>query len=303
MPVRKKRLRRTKKDHRLTKKFVFLSVLLLGFFYFSLQTKYFRSNSKLILTTASSDYVYVSVFDNQQNEITTVLIPANTQVDVARNLGVWKIGSIWNLGKNEKLGGRLLAETIIKNFNAPVSAWTSSRGIGFSQGGIKNVLVSILMPLSTNLKIGDRIRLGLFSLGVKEFKRTTIDLSKTKYLDRQVLRDGSEGYVLTDDIPQKLLVIFSDPVFAQSNVRVVINDLAGNDQITKKLGEIIEAIGGKVVAVKKGELADTDCIAASQIDRLSKRASELFGCRAIVNKDIDKNTLELTIGGKFEQRF
>jgi hypothetical protein len=109
--------------------------------------------------------------------------------------------------------------------------------------------------------------------------------------------------VLTQNVPQKLLVIFSDPVFAQSNVRVVIDDLANNDKMTKKLGEIIETMGGKVVAVKKGKIANIDCISTSPLENLSKRASELFGCKAVVDKHMDQNTLELTVGRDFEKRF
>lgn len=95
---------------------VFLTLLAFLVFFLT-RARYWDGKTKLSVVINERDNVLISTFDPTLEEVTTVKIPASTQVEVSRSLGSWKLGSVWKLGKNEKVGGRLLQETIVKNFN------------------------------------------------------------------------------------------------------------------------------------------------------------------------------------------
>ena len=101
--------------------------------YLVLTTKYWNSKEKLSMAIISPEgAVVVSVLDPQNGEITNISIPKNTQVEASRQLGTWKIKSIWALGENEKIGGALLKDTVVKNFKFPVSVWADGEALGFA---------------------------------------------------------------------------------------------------------------------------------------------------------------------------
>lgn len=69
------------------------------------------------------DNVEIIVIDNKREDVTKIFIDKNFYVDSSRNFGEYKIGSLWILGRKEKYQGRLVAETITKNFGIPVYLW------------------------------------------------------------------------------------------------------------------------------------------------------------------------------------
>src|SRR3972149_6326651 len=125
---RRKYLRLKKRGRRSFLKpliYIGLALILIAFFFFN--TKLWKLNQKLGLVINSPDgNVVVMSIDKQNEDITIIEIPATTQLDVARQLGSWRAKSIWTLGENEKLGGALLRETIVKNFHFPVLGWADA---------------------------------------------------------------------------------------------------------------------------------------------------------------------------------
>ncbi len=121
-----------------------LGLILLFFtllFFLIFQSSFWDSDSKLTLVVNKKDGdVLIAVFNPVVDEVTSITIPKNTQLKVARQLGTWKAGSVWQLGENEDLEGKLLQETITYHLKLPVVAWADSPAEGFASGGLVHLV-------------------------------------------------------------------------------------------------------------------------------------------------------------------
>jgi len=95
---RKKRRKSKKTNNNVTKTAFFLLFAFVFFLLISLRTRFWDSTTKLALVVNREDVVLIYIFDKGLEEITTITIPNSTQVQVSRQLGTWKLGSVWKLG-------------------------------------------------------------------------------------------------------------------------------------------------------------------------------------------------------------
>lgn len=245
--------------------------------------------------------VQITTFDYQLKEITNVIIPGNTRVQAARNLGFLPLKNIWELGNNEGMGGLLLAETLTRHFKFPMTAWADAKATGLSSSNIFLLAKAILWPYQTNLKIGDKLRLAFFSLGVKPSGRLEINLEDTGYLNLQRFVDGEEGYVVSGIYPDHLRVTFSNPRVTVEKTRVVIID-AGGEDTADNLGEVIEILGAKVISIEKKDLEKTDCLVRGIDKEIVEVFARLFSCELEI-VDSQQGSLEIKIGSEFASRY
>jgi hypothetical protein len=301
----KRPARRLEKRHVSLRKLLLLIILIgIVFFFLGLRGKYWNGKDKLSLgINKSGGEVIVASFDPANGEITTISIPENTQVQVARQLGTWKIGSVWQLGKNEKLGGQLLAETITKNFRFPVFLWADESSSAFTTGNFWPTIKAILNPGKTNVGLGDRVRIGLFSLSVKNTNRININLKETNCLKKTRLVDGEEGYLISGTIPGKITSAFSEEEISSQNLKAIIKDATQKPTIPERVGEIIEVLGIKVGTIKKEEKKDLDCEVLARQDYLRQKIARLFSCIEVKGQPEGNFDLEVRIGEKFAKRY
>lgn len=308
MPKSNRRVMRAqKKSDKKTKPLVgaisFIILAILLFTFVKLSTRYWNGNDKVAFAFRSNEGdVEVSILDPKLNEFTTLTIPGDTQVDVAENYGTLRIKNVWQLGINEKKKGRLLSETVSRNFRFPLNLWSDDDASSLREGHFFNILKFISFPKATNIPFGDRLSIGLFAMKSGASNKSEIDLGKSQYLHKEKLSDGQMGYVQIGSVSEHLQVYFSDNEIAESSVRVSILDGTGKFGIAQIVGEILEVMGGKVVSIdKNGDLPDTDCVVAGSDKKIVKKIAVLFSCS---NKnsagDID---LQITLGGKFAKRF
>lgn len=279
---------------------IFFILVIFAFFKFS--TKYWNGKDKFTMAyTMESGDVGISVFDPKVEEITTLVIPGDTQVTVARNYGELRIKNVWQFGVNEKIGGKLLAETVTKNFLFPVFLWSQNDAQKLVSGSTLSKLRFVLIPKSTNVKFGDRLSIFFFALKTNRSSNNLIDLGKNRYLDRQKLNDGDMGYVSQGQISPRLAVYFADSALSDGNTRVIIKDATGLGGVADKLGQIIEVMGGKVVAVDKIFEEKGDCTVFGSDTKTVKKIVALFSCKA--GNDSEKIGLEIDLGSDFAKRF
>lgn len=303
---RRKRIlkkKRKKKANPLIKPFIYLLLIASLLLFLLFQTKFWDKNSKIPLVINTKEGVVISVFDPKAEEITNIYIPANTQVRVARQLGSWKIGSVWELGLNEGFDGRLLAETVTYHMKFPVVAWADQKALGLATGNVVESIKSIFSPYKTNLKIGDRVKIGLFSPRVKNFKRRDIYLEETNYLKLTKFVDGEEGYILVGGVPNSLLAVFADPEITELAPKILISDSTKKAYIAEEVGEIIEVLGAKVVSITKDEKEGLDCEVISANKGIAKKIARVFSCDIINNATSGNFDLEIKIGEEFARRF
>lgn len=262
--------------------------------FIKLDTKYWNGTDKF-------DYVYkqdngdiaITVLDPKLSESTTLIIPGDTQVDVAGNYGTLRIKNVWQLGLDEKLGGKLLAATVTKNFLAPTFLWS---------GNDVNSYKFIFAPKSTNIPLGDRIAMTIFSMQVKSVNNSTVDLGKSQFLKKTVLSDGASGYILTGPVSARITSNFADNDFADQSLRVDIVDSTGSPGSANTVGEIIEVMGGKIVSVdRKSTDNSIDCVVLGNNSKIVKKIANLFGCKSSGEKSVFD--LEIRLGALFTKRY
>jgi hypothetical protein len=266
---------------------IFLPLILLSgvLIFFLLNTKYWNGKDKFIFVSRLADGgAEVTVLDPKLDEEINLIIPGETEVLVARNLGTLQLKNVWQLGINEKLGGRLTAETISQNFLFPVFLWRDP-----------SVKIS-------NIPLGDVLLTKIFLLGVKPINKTEVNLGKSQFLIKVRLNDGTNGYRLTGPVPGALTSFFSDNDFGSRAIRIGITDATGRMGVAQKVGEITEVMGGKVVSIdKKGTLPEIDCFVSGKDPKVVRKIANLFSCK-VQNQKTDFD-VEIKLGEKFSKRF
>jgi hypothetical protein len=276
--------------------------------FFKLSAKYWNGEDKFAFSyRLENGDVAVNVFDPKMGDATSLIIPGDTQVDVARNYGELRIKNVWQLGVNEKIGGRLLAETITQNFLFPVFLWSDTDAKSLTDANFLNILRFIFFPKSTNISFGDRVMVSVFVLKVGNSGVNFIDLGKNQFLVKQKLNDGVMGYLLEGPVSTRLTMYFSDNLFADKNLRVVITDSTGIPGVAEKVGQIIEAVGGKVVSVDKETPGDrkesfqNDCLVMGSDKAVVVKIATLFSCK--VSNEKGGMDIEIDLGSAFAKRF
>lgn len=285
-------------------KFFYVALALATVWLFlAVSTKYWNGEDKVdyVYRTENGD-VKIRVLDPAITESVALTIPAETQVNVAGNLGQMRIKNVWQLGINEKLEGDLLSQTVTKNFLAPVFLWSDRDIESLETLNIPGILKFIAFPSKTNIPVGDRVSLALFSLRIKNINSTTIDLGKSQYLKKTKLPDGEAGYIMNGPVSGRLTVNFSDSDFSTDNVRVDIQDATGVPGSANIVGQVVEVMGGKVVSINRiEEDTDLDCVVLGINPKVVKKTSRLFGCK--ISKDKSVFDLEIRLGVKFAKRY
>lgn len=270
---------------------------------FWLTTKFWSRDAALsVVFPQTSGDVEIASFNPTDDSISTITIPAETQVRVARQLGTWRIKNVWKLGQNEKLGGQLLAETVTREFGVPVYAWADEGFAGFSKPDPISVLKATIGYYKSNIGLGDRLRLAMFSFGVKNFKRSDINLKDTRFLSKKVLVDGGEGYVLSDNLSGSLLAEFYDSRLAKGDTKIKIIDDTGNSGIAEDIGKIAEVVGLKVASIQKEQESNADCQISGSNAYAVKKMAILFSCD---EKKLDDENFDVVmkVGTDFTKRY
>lgn len=308
-PARRKKLERIKlgrnRRHFRIPLIVWPVVLLvLAILFVNIFVKFWNGKDKLILAINSPNGdIVVSTFDPNLGEVTNITIPGSTQVNVSRQLGTWKLRSVWALGQNEKIAGKLLAETVTKNFKFPTAAWADSPAVAFGQQSLGPMFKAVFGPYKTNLRIGDRVKLALFSLGVKNTNRVDINLADTLILQKAKLIDGENGYLVESSQPDNIMVIFSDSRISSGNYTVNIKNASTNDSLPESVGAVLQVLGAKIASVVEDKTAPVDCEISGKDARFIRKVAEIYSCKASFKAPEGSFDMELRLGEKFAKRY
>ncbi|MBI4157390.1 hypothetical protein HY502_00905 [Candidatus Woesebacteria bacterium] len=275
---------------------------LFTFVYILATSNFFGKGGILTVVVNRRDSLLISTFDKESGLITNLVVPGETQLNVSRQLGTWKAGSLWKLGENEKLSGVLLTETIIKNFKIPVVAWADEPFSKISEGEVMSMPKAIF-GYKTNLGVGDRIRLAFFSLGVPPIKRVSINLSEGSSLKKTKLIGGEEGYLVSDNLPESLNSIFSDTKINSLKPRILIEDYQVKSGSVDILVLTLEVMGGKVTSIAKKEAKEFYCEVSGVHKYTVKKVAQVFGCAKGAEAQISNFDLTLKVGSDFGERF
>ncbi len=106
---------------------IILFLILFTFFYFAIFIyKYYSLDKFIFVNRTPNGGAEVIIADTENDEIHKYVFSENFELNVSRNYGVYKLKNIWELGEKHNLNGRLMAETLVKNFNLPVYFWKNN---------------------------------------------------------------------------------------------------------------------------------------------------------------------------------
>jgi len=294
---------RQKKRARLILIFAFFIAAVL-LFTFAFRTGKWDREEKLILVINRGGLgVAVVSFGPKVKEINSLIIPGETQVDVAGQLGKWKLKSVWQLGLNEKIGGGLLAKTIVKNFGFPVIGWADEPAYGFVGGGPKELFKAVFSSYKTNLTWGDRLKVGFFSLGVARDKKEIRNLAETAVLKKVKFIDGEEGYTIAGQVPGAVAADFIISEAFSGHLRARIVDRSEGGQITERVTRVLQTSGLKVTAISKSDGADIACRVFGKERKLVERLSFVFDCEVSSQDSGENFDIVIEVGRKFVEKF
>lgn len=278
--------------------FGFFLLVLIGLFVLS--PAYWSGDERLVMVIDDSEVeVGVLVVDPVRETTTYLAIPSETEVEVSRSLGVWKVGKVWELGQDEGVGGRLLAESITGSFKYPVEVWVGKGGVGLVEGGVVDTVRAVFGSYETNLNVADKLRLVYFRWQVKNWARSRIELADTTTLRREATMDGELVYRLTGTSPASVLALFALEDVLSGDARVFIKD--GTDAgIGRDFGKVVELMGAKVVAIDSDEGPDIDCRidASSENMVLVDKLNKVFGCDYVLDPKMGGEVV-VVLGKKF----
>ncbi len=302
--LRLKRVNKEKKVKVVPLLLLFSALILILFLAFIFLFKgNWDGKSKLVLVTPTKEgEILVSSFDPEEKKITTLEIPGNTQLVVSRELGSWKAKSLWQLGINEGLDGKLLSESMAINFHLPVTFWGEEKINDFATGGFFQMIRTIFLQRKTNLGLREKIRLALFSLSIGSGRREIIELGKTNYLKKVHLTDGEEGFIPSGANGGKILLSFSDTSLSQKNLKVSIKDVTGRYQEAEIVGGVVEVIGAKVASITRSGEEKLDCEVSGKDEVLIAKIVSIFSCEKVKTQESNFDVV-IKLGSGFAKRF
>lgn len=272
--------------------------LVVGFFI--VKPKNFTDDYKLSLVVNGKDEISVFVFDPRESELVTITIPASVEVDTARDLGKFKLGNVWQLGINEKIGGRLLQESVVKNLGFPVTSWAEEKAFMLINGNFLQKFSAVVTNFDTNLTIGDKIKIALFSL--QNSRKKEVDLTETTFLKKTNFVDGALGYQITKSYPSSLILVFSENEISNKQLKVVVKNVSGSNA-SSIIPAVIEFSGAKVVSELRESADELFCEIVSEEKEFAKKISEVFGCSLKIKKSDGNFDVEISIGKAFSEKY
>lgn len=258
-----------------------------------------KKNTLSLAIPAQNGDILIAVFNSRTGKISSLEIPKDTEIWVAKNLGIWKAGSLWKLALQEK-DEDIFPRSIMKTFYFPVKFYAEEQAIGFVEGGVFNNVKSFLSIYRTNMNLLDKISLAAFSLTVNNIDKLDID-SKEEFLTKTKLNDGEEGFVKKTQIPTRILVTFSDPQISKDGIKVKIIDATGQG-VAAQVSKVVSTLGAKVTSIKLIDKEDMDCLIASKERELARKFAEILDCATKV-ENITSSDVEIKIGSLFAKKF
>lgn len=95
------------------------TILLIGI----VSYKLFTIEKFIYINRTKSNDAEIIIVDPLQDKMTKYLVTADTEMNSARGYGNYKLSSLWALSEKDEIRGKLITETILKNYSLPVFLW------------------------------------------------------------------------------------------------------------------------------------------------------------------------------------
>jgi hypothetical protein len=201
--------------------------------------------------------------DTNAGKIYEVVFSADTEMDLAYNLGTYKISNTWILGDKEGYRGDLIAKSILKNYAFPVYLWDNG--------------------YTNNLNLPQRI--------------------KNVLINKKLARMEKDQYVVDDTtIPYYVYLNFSLPSLRENIAKIEVEDGSNEAGMLPVISSVVEVIGGKIINNAKVKVFDYDCKISGSNASVVEELAAVFSCKKEIDPKLQSDA-KIIFGTKFTGRF
>jgi hypothetical protein len=126
--------------------FIFLAFSFLAFVYYKVATL----DKFIYVDRTEVGDAEIIIVDSDEGSVLKYLVPADTELSSSQGYGNYKLSSLWILSEKDTSEGKIVSDTLMKNYNIPIYNWKdgSKSNLNFFQRikafliGLQNLSVS-----------------------------------------------------------------------------------------------------------------------------------------------------------------
>lgn len=224
-------------------------------------------------------------------------LPGNLYATVSQDFGQYRLSSLWNLGKQEKLEGHLLRETVQELIGAPVDGYLSRIS---NLGTLKSLLE--LKKAETNLGLAERFQIWWIVKKSRADKIKVIDLAKSGVLQKKTLLDSSTVLIPDQEKVDRLLKdLFKDGKITNEQLVVEILNGSGQTGAGARAARLLTNSGVTVIGINNHSQIIGQCQLRGENRELksltAERIRRLFNCQSFLGKlSGSRSDLQIIVG-------
>ena len=251
---------------------------------------------------SSKDAYVVSLQPGEKNMV-VIKIPEETLVEVTHGYGKYRVGSVYLLGEQEKIGGgRILGETIQEYLGIAMDGYLGREaiwilGVGSEQDLEKkdytlkrkvNKLLGLLKilkgDLDTNFSKLDLFRLWICASGVRPGRITYFNLAESYGSSETRLPDGQNAYEVEPEMLEGIVKknFIYGPI-KKENFLIEIDNSTGYPEAGEKIARILTNMGADVVSVLQTSIKQDECLVLATRKLKNsysvKKIKRVFNCK------------------------
>lgn len=277
--------------------FVFLYIVLTVY----TSNSVWENNSKFSMAIPlESGDALVLVLDPATQSLIKLTIPKNTAVEAARQLGSWKMGSIYTLDQHENQNGQLFKDTITKSFNFPIDGWGEEKALALVSQNPLTSFKGLLGNYNSDLSIKDKLKLIAYSLTKSNIKKVDLNLEDTSNLIKSTLADGESGFVPKKQLSPQVLSYFTDSEIAEKSPRIQIVNYSNTNRISEEVAQTIKVLGGNVLSIlNRSENRDFKCEITGLDKLMIKKIAQVYNCNLSQKSTQNNFDVMIELGSEF----
>ncbi len=250
-------------------------------------------------------------FEPNQENLSLILIPNQTLLEVCHGYGKYKVEAIPGLEKLEKREA-LLAESAQESLAVPVEGWIGMSNVKCQMSNVKEKILcemgnQIFQKKITNFSRWDLARLWWEIKKVKAGNVEILDLGKLNVLTQSKLPDGTVVFEIDSSILDPLIQkYFSDLAFKQEGFSIEVLNGTTHLGLAEKGARILSNLGGEVVWVGNSEAGSEKCVVGSGKNKKEtytvRKIIKIFGCSWQEKKEEGKTEITVILGENYWQK-
>lgn len=226
--------------------------------------------------------------------------PEDVKVVASGERGLWKVGSLYALGKLERRGGELLARTVSQVFAVPFDNFlVSNEPVSLDSGALPDGLNGLVVRAIFGRGDTNLGRFGLLRLwaGLRQVRRGDtrwLDLSKSLALSPQTEPDGSTVYVVEPAVLDQFIAgVFADPRLDVEGEEIAILNATLHAGLGAQVARVVKNLGARVVGVSDSPKKDahSTLVISSATAREGTTVKVLLESFSIENVEVGETSL------------